>query len=65
VAFAAIVVYAVLFDLFGYFPATRRDAGWIYDCLKVKPSVADPGHYGWLCDVFYLMFVVWLRSASF
>ena len=37
VAFAAIVVYAVLFDLFG---------------SEGQALVADPGHYGWLCAVY-------------
>lgn len=37
VAFAAIVVYAVLFDLFGYFPATAVMLVGFMIALKVKP----------------------------
>lgn len=60
-AFAGIVVYAVLFDLFGYFPATAIMLVGFMIALKVRPwwlILAIIAGYGLFI---YLMFVVWLK----
>lgn len=60
-AFAGIVVYAVLFDLFGYFIATAIMLVGFMIALKVKPwwlILAIIAGYGLFI---YLMFVVWLK----
>ena len=61
VAFAAIVVYAVLLDLFGYFPATAVMLVGFMIALKVKPWWLILAITAVYALFIYLMFVVWLR----
>ncbi len=60
-AFVGIIIYAILFDFFGYFPATIIMLVAFMLVLKVKPwwlILAITAGY----SVFiYLMFVVWLK----
>ena len=61
VAFVGIIIYALLFEFFGYFPATIIMLVAFMFALKVKPwwlILAITAGY----SVFiYLMFVVWLK----
>ena len=63
VAFAAIVVYAVLFDLFGYFPATAVMLVGFMIALKVKPWWLILAITAGYALFIYLMFVVWLKVS--
>ena len=63
VAFAAIVVYAVLFDLFGYFPATAVMLVGFMIALKVKPWWLILAIRAGYALFIYLLFVVWLKVS--
>ena len=63
VAFAATVVYAVLFDLFGYFPATAVMLVGFMIALKVKPWWLILAITAGYALFIYLMFVVWLKVS--
>ena len=61
--FAAIVIYALLFDLFGYFPATILLLVGLMFVLKVKPWWLILAITAGYCVFIYLMFVVWLKVS--
>jgi len=61
--FLAIVAYAVLFDLAGYFPATVAMLVAFMIALKVRPWWLIPVITAGYSVFIYLMFVVWLKVS--